>query len=47
MSLLEFPPFDDTEASYCIQELNGRLIYGSRDEVELASRSELVHILFP
>ena len=42
MSLLEFSPVDQAETSYCIQELNGRLIYGSREEVNLASQCDLL-----
>ena len=46
MSLLDFPPLDRSGCPYCIQELNGRLVYGSEEDVDLCAKAELVIAYF-
>lgn len=42
MSLLEFPPLSQADFPYCLQEVNGRLFYGSKEDVERISKSNLL-----
>ncbi|MFH4984960.1 hypothetical protein AB6A40_011669 [Gnathostoma spinigerum] len=42
MSLLDFPPLEQDGRKYCLQELNGRLISGVREDVDIAAKTEML-----
>ncbi|KHN79031.1 Aladin [Toxocara canis] len=42
MSFLEFPPLGQEERPYALHEMNGRVAYGSAEEVEVVSKSGLL-----
>lgn len=42
MSILEFPPLGGKDQPYALYEMNGRIVYGSIEEVEAVSTSDMV-----